>query len=150
MSCVSGNASYDDDNGHGTHVAGTIGARDNGAGVVGVAQGPGSGRSRCSTPGGNGSWSSVICGLDWVAARSETIEVVNMSLGGDGSTATARRHPLHAAICQVVKAGIPVIVAAGNERIRRAKYVPAAYDEVITVSAFADSDGKPGGDGRHT
>jgi subtilisin len=151
VSCVPGNPSYADDNGHGTHVAGTIGARDNDAGVVGVAPGARLWAVKVLDANGNGSWSSVICGLDWVAARSETIEVVNMSLGGDGSDGKcSRRHPLHAAICRVVKAGIPVVVAAGNESDKTAKYVPAAYNQVITVSALADSDGKPGGLGAST
>jgi subtilisin family serine protease len=57
---------------------------------------------------------------------------------------------LHAAICRVVSAGIPVVVAAGNESDKASRHVPAAYDEVITVSALADSDGKPGRLGKRT
>ncbi|MCC7023451.1 MAG: S8 family serine peptidase, partial [Thermomicrobiales bacterium] len=54
------------------------------------------------------------------------------------------------AVCATVNAGIPVIVAAGNQAIDASTRVPAAYDQVITVSAMADSDGAPGGLGPRT
>src|SRR5215218_2164605 len=74
--------SYDDGNGHGTHVAGTIGARDNGAGVVGVAPGAPLYSVRVLDNSGSGSWSSVICGIDWVTANASRlgIRVASMSL----------------------------------------------------------------------
>ena len=56
--------------------------------------------------------------------------------------------PLHGAICRVVNdAGLPAVVAAGNQRRDATTTVPATYDEVIAVSAFADTDGAPGGRG---
>jgi len=150
-SCISGNASYADDNGHGTHVAGTVAALDNAIGVVGVAPGARLWAVKVLNSQGSGSWSSVICGLDWVVANSGTIDVANMSLGGDGSDSICPgSDPLHNAICKVVNAGIPLVVAAGNDRTNAANAVPAAYDEVITVSALADSNGKPGGGGAPT
>ena len=96
--------------------------------------------------------------LDWVAARNDTpneIEVVNMSLSGkdrNADTSTcASNDPLHRAVCNVVNnEQTPVIVAAGNGKHDVANYAPAAYDEVFTVSAFADLDGEPGGKGRTT
>jgi len=98
---------------------------------------------------GGGTWSSVICGLDWVAARADTIDAVNMSLSGydpGADTSTCADDALHAAICRVVnEAQIPVVVAAGNETANARNYAPAAYDEAIAVSAYADFDGRPGG-----
>jgi subtilisin len=145
-----GNTNYADDYGHGTHVAGTIGAMDNSIGVVGVAPGARLWAVKVLDARGEGYWSDVICGLDWVYSRRGTIDVVSMSLGGPagaadhnscGPTTTGE----HNAICGVVNAGIPVVVAAGNQGRDAATTVPATYQEVITVSAFADSDGVPGG-----
>jgi len=147
---------YGDGYGHGTHVAGTIAAKDNTRGVVGVAPGARLWAVKVLNNSGGGSWSSVICGLDWVYAHRTMIDVVNMSFGGDataedqnpcGETTT----PLHKAICRVVNKGdIPVVVAAGNEHKDADAVVPATYEEVITVSAFTDLDGKPGGEGVST
>lgn len=138
--------SYDDGNGHGTHVAGTVAARDNTDGVVGVAPGANLYAVRVLNNAGSGSWSSVICGVDWVTANAKTIKVANMSLGGSGSaggkcTASSLRN----AICKSVVAGVTYAVAAGNSSADATNYVPAAYPEVITVSALADFNGKPGG-----
>ena len=151
ISCVDGNTSYADDNGHGTHVAGTIGALDNSVGVVGVAPGARLWAVKVLHSDKRGWWSEVICGLDWVVANSDKIDVINMSLGAPGSDSTCSGNDaLHNAICRVVDAGVPVVVAAGNDSEDAASTVPAAYDEVITVSALADSDGRPGGAGPAT
>lgn len=147
---------YSDGNGHGTHVAGTIGAKDDAAGVVGVAPGVPIYSVRVLNNAGSGSWSSVACGIDWVTANatSKNIKVANMSLGGggadDGSCGTINNDALHKAICGSVAAGVTYVVAAGNETDDAKNHVPAAYDEVITVSALADFDGKPGGVGAAT
>jgi subtilisin len=141
--------SYDDGNGHGTHVAGTIGAKDDTNGVVGVAPGARIWAVRVLNNAGSGTWSSIICGVDWVTANAATIEVANMSLGGAGSeptgTGCSTGVALHDAICKSVAAGVTYVVAAGNDAANAAGFVPAAYDEVVTVSALADFDGKPGG-----
>jgi subtilisin family serine protease len=142
---------WKDGNGHGTHVAGTIAAVDNTIGVVGVAPGAHLWAVKVLDNRGNGRLSEVLCGLDWVYAHRRAIDVVNMSLGGDAIAADQKRcgpktTPLHRAICRVVKAGVSVVVAAGNEGTNAAKTVPATYKEVITVSAFRDLDGKPGGE----
>lgn len=141
--------SYDDGNGHGTHVAGTIGARDDANGVVGVAPGARLWAVRVLNNQGSGSWSSIICGVDWVTANSRTIEVANMSLGGSGSepvaSGCATGNALHDAICKSVAAGVTYAVAAGNSSADAAGFVPAAFDEVITVSALADFNGLAGG-----
>jgi subtilisin len=145
--CTGGGNPYSDYNGHGTHVAGTIGAYDNGIGVVGVAPGARIHAVKVLGNAGEGSWSWVMCGLDWVAARSSTIEVVNMSLGADiyEASNSCSYEPLHQSICNVVSRGVTVVVAAGNDGANSATYAPAQYDEVITVSAYYDTDGLQGG-----
>jgi len=137
--------SYNDGNGHGTHVAGTIGALDNEFGVVGVAPGARLWAVRVLNNAGSGTWSSVICGIDFVTANANTIKVANMSLGGSGGAGSCSDGGLHEAICNSVKAGVTYVVAAGNESDDAAYHVPAAYDQVITVSALADFDGQSGG-----
>jgi len=143
--------SADDGNGHGTHVAGTIGALDNASGVVGMAPGARIWPVRVLDNRGSGSWSAVICGIDYVTRHASKIEVVNMSLGGggadDGNCGNTNNDVMHKAICRSVAAGITYVVAAGNSAADASTFVPAAYDEVITVSALADFDGIPGGVG---
>ena len=77
--------SADDDNGHGSHVSGTIGALDNGAGVVGVAPGARIWPVKVLNAAGVGFTSDIVCGIDYVTANAASIEVANMSLGGGGS-----------------------------------------------------------------
>lgn len=151
--CSSG-SKFDDGNGHGSHVAGTIAAKDNTTGVVGMAPGAPLYAVRVLNNAGIGSWSSVICGVDWVTANaaSQNIKVANMSLGGSGSDSpsdadcnNANNDALHKAICNSVKAGVTHVVAAGNSGKDFKDFVPAAYDEVLTVTAIADFNGAPGG-----
>lgn len=144
-----GSGAPTDGNGHGTHVAGTAAAKDDGNDVVGVAPGARVWAVKVLNNNGSGTWSQIICGLDWVAQNATTgatIEVANMSLGGGGSDSTCGGNDsLHNAICRVVNdAGVPIAVAAGNEGTNAAGSVPATYDEVITVSSLADLDGRPG------
>jgi subtilisin family serine protease len=145
--CSTGRSAKDG-NGHGTHVAGTIGALDNGTGVVGVAPGARIWPVRVLNNAGSGSFSDIICGIDYVTAHASEIEVANMSLGGPGSDRDAcgtNRDALHEAICRSVNAGVTYVVAAGNGSSDASGSTPAAYDEVITVSALADFNGLPGG-----
>ena len=137
---------YSDGESHGTHVAGIIGAKDNDKGVVGVAPGARIWAVRVLNSNGTGSWSDVVCGLDWVYKQRNTIDLVNMSLAGNGEdTGTCTDAAVHKAICRLVRsAGIPVVVAAGNQSKRASTRIPAAYSEVIAVSAFSDSDSQPG------
>jgi subtilisin family serine protease len=143
--------SFGDGNGHGTHVAGTIGATNNDAGVVGVAPGVRIYSVRVLNNAGSGNWSSVVCGIDWVTANATTfnIKVANMSLGGagtdDGNCGNTNNDALHRAICNSVSAGVTYVVAAGNDSSDLAGFVPAAYDEVLAVTAMADFNGQPGG-----
>jgi len=141
--------SADDDHGHGSHVAGTIGALDNTAGVVGVAPGARIWPVKVLSALGTGLNSDVICGIDYVAANADQIEVANMSLGGagedDGNCGATNDDAMHAAICEAVDNGITFVVAAGNDSADASTSTPAAYDEVVTVSALADFNGQPGG-----
>ena len=143
--CLSASrGAYGDANGHGTHVAGTIGAKDNPTGVIGVAPGARLHAVRVLDVDGNGSWSSIICGIDWVTRNASTIDVANMSLGGggvDSECGTPTAGALHAAVCRSVDAKVTYVVAAGNSRADAASYTPATYKEVIAVSALADFDG---------
>lgn len=146
--CKSGG---DDDHGHGTHVAGSAAAIDNGFGVVGTAPGARLYAVKVLNRSGSGSSSTVIQGLDWVAQNAGTIEVANMSLGGagsddtDGGDCSLSTDAEHIAICNLTALGVIVVVAAGNEGTDAQFSTPSAYDEVITVSAMADFDGIPGG-----
>lgn len=150
VNCVPGGLSSADLNGHGTHVAGTAAARDNNSGVVGVAPGARLWAVRVLNSRGDGTWSSVMCGIDWVTAHAATIEVANMSLGGFGPEGSCADGGLHQAICASVAAGVTYAVAAGNDASDAAGFVPANFDEVITVSAITDFDGRPGGVGAPT
>lgn len=138
-----------DDQGHGSHVAGTIGAVDNGSGVVGMAPGARIWPVKVLNALGTGMNSDVICGIDYVTSRSADIEVVNMSLGGsgtdDGNCGNTDSDAMHRAICAAVDSGLTFVVAAGNDSADASTFTPAAYDEVITVSALADFNGAPGG-----
>ena len=144
--CSTGKSAADG-NGHGTHVSGTIGALDNGIGVVGVAPGARLWPIRVLNNSGSGSFADIICGIDFVTAHASEIEVASMSLGGTGSDSAcgSNRDAMHEAMCRSVAAGVTYVVAAGNETDNAANHVPAAYDEVITVSALADFNGQPGG-----
>jgi subtilisin family serine protease len=157
INCVNPAASADDDAGHGTHVAGIIGARaDNGSGVVGVVPGTRIYGVKVLDSFGSGTWAQVVCGLDWVAANaaSQNIGVANLSLGGAGTQldfgACGSTTSLHQAICNAA-AKVAVVVAAGNDAWdfdnQSVPDVPAVYPEVVTVTAVSDSDGQPGGTG---
>ncbi len=134
-----------DNGGHGTHVAGIAGAKDNSSGIVGVAPGARIWSIKV-LDAFDGNWSWVICGIDWVTAHADVIEVANMSIGEElGSANQVFDGPMHNAIKQAVAAGVTFAVAAGNGAGDAGTVIPATYDEVITVSAIGDSDGKPGG-----
>lgn len=161
-SCIRQAKTAKDDNGHGTHVAGTIAALDNGIGVIGVAPKAKLIPVKVLDRNGSGTWSSVICGIDWVTANAVkfNIKVANMSLGGGGNSddncGNTNGDALHKAICKSRDAGVTYVAAAGNgdafgNPLNASGFVPAAYDDaVITVSALADSDGLPGGAGAPT
>lgn len=149
-SCIKGKKTANDDNGHGSHVAGTIAALNNSTGVVGVAPEAKLIAVKVLNSAGSGTWSSVICGIDWVTANAAkyNIKVANLSLGGSGSSdnncGNSNNDALHKAICKSTRAGVTYTVAAGNNSADASTFAPASYDDtVITVSALADSDGLP-------
>ena len=145
-----------DRNGHGTHVAGTVGALDNSFGVVGVAPGARVWAVKILNDSGYGLISWYVCGLDWILAQRDPndasrplFEAANMSVtkagSDDGNCGLTNHDALHQAICRVVAGGTTVVAAAANDSHSATHNIPASYNEVITVSALADTDGRPGG-----
>jgi subtilisin family serine protease len=153
VNCVTPGASHQDDNGHGTHVGGTIAGRDTGTGVVGVAPGTRLYAVKVLNARNAGTVSSLLCGLDWVARNAAALDigVANMSVGGPG-TATSDCGPAstdaqHIAICNAIAAGVSVVASAGNSGVSLSANLPAAYPEVLAVSGMTDTDGIAGGAG---
>jgi subtilisin family serine protease len=123
--------SWNDDNGHGSHVAGIVAALDNDIGVIGAGPQINLYAIKVLDSGGSGFLSDVIEGIEW--AIDNKMQVINMSLG------TASDVPsLHDAVIAAKNAGIVVVAAAGNSG--GAVIFPAAYPEVIAVSATDQSD----------
>ncbi len=129
-----------DDNGHGSHVAGTIGALDNNSGPVGMAPGANLWAVKVLDSGGSGSMSDIIAGIDYVTAHASQIDVVNMSLGCECTSSA-----LNSAISRAINAGVVFAVAAGNSAKDAKTFSPANHPDVITVSALSDFNGQPGG-----
>ena len=123
-----------DCNGHGSHVAGTIGARDDTVGVVGVAPGIRLHAVKVLNCAGSGSWSDVISGINYVAGTSTRPAVANMSLGG----------PQNAAVDQAVRTavanGVFFAVAAGNDGADACGHSPAAAGTTSGVDTVAATD----------
>ncbi len=153
VNCVKSGTAAQDDNGHGTNVAGIIGAKDQGAGVVGVAPGTTLYSVKVLDSNGSGTLSQILCGINWVTANAAAlnIKVANMSLDGSGSNdnncGKTNKDAEHQAICASIAAGVTYVVSAGNDSTSFAKEIPAAYPEVLTVTAMTDTDGIPGGAG---
>jgi subtilisin len=123
----------DDGHGHGTHVAGTIGAIADGEGVAGVAPGIDIYAVRVLDDNGSGTYGNIIAGLEWVLGQQD-IRVVNMSLGGAGNPSSNTM--LQDAIQAAIDAGIVVCIAAGNDATDTAGFIPAGYDLGVVVSAY--------------
>jgi subtilisin family serine protease len=133
---VARETSPDDLNGHGSHVSGTIAARDNAIGVIGVAPGTTVVAVRVLDRRGSGSNSGVIAGVDYVAQSGRSGDVANMSLGGSVSTA------LDTAVINAAATGVRFALAAGNESDDANNHSPARANgpNIYTVSAFAQGD----------
>jgi aqualysin 1 len=126
-----------DCHGHGTHVAGTVGAKDNTEDVVGVAPGLPLTGVKVLGCGGYGSSSSVIKGVDWVTANADKPAVANMSLSGGAIQA------VDDAVVRSANKGIFYAVAAGNSGNNACNYSPAragTHDGVMTVAATNGKD----------
>ncbi|MEX2592397.1 MAG: S8 family peptidase [Anditalea sp.] len=127
---------FDDGNGHGTLVAGTIAAIDNTIGVVGVAAGATVIPIKVLNSEGSGTYSGVIAGVDHVAANGKKGDVANMSLGGPESQA------LDEAIVAAAGCGIIFCLSAGNNSDDANNYSPARTNgkNVYTISAMDQDD----------
>jgi subtilisin family serine protease len=128
-----------DCNGHGTHVAGTVAARDNTVDVVGVAPSVPLTGVKVLGCGGSGSTSGVIKGVDWVTANALKPAVANMSLGGSTSQA------LDDAVKKSANSGVFYAVSAGNSGANACNYSPAragagSNNGVMTVAATDSND----------
>jgi hypothetical protein len=130
-----------DCHGHGTHVAGTVAARDNSQDVVGVAPGAPLTGVKVLSCSGSGSTSGVIKGIDWVTAdataKKPTPAIANMSLGGSVSVT------LDNAVKKSADSGVFYAVAAGNSGADACKYSPAGagtHNGVMTVAATDQND----------
>ncbi|HLV25443.1 MAG TPA: S8 family serine peptidase [Gemmatimonadales bacterium] len=120
-----------DCNGHGTHVAGTVGGA-----TWGVAKNAQLVAVRVLDCRGNGTTSGVIAGVDWVTANHASPAVANMSLGGGASSA------LDAAVAGAISSGVTFVVAAGNSGANACNYSPARTPAAITVGATTSSDAR--------
>jgi subtilisin len=142
-----------DKHGHGTLVAGFVGAIDNAIGRVGVAPGARIWSVQVTNNAGIVTDGALLCAVDWLTANASTIEIANLSIAGphpptENCGIAPRKKdgdPIHAAICNSVGAGITYVVAAGNDSTDTIEVKPASYEEVITVSGISDKDGMPGG-----
>ncbi|MBI5247070.1 MAG: S8 family peptidase [Elusimicrobia bacterium] len=120
-----------DDQGHGSHVAGTIAGRRDGKGVVGVAPLVKLYAVKVLDADGNGGFSDVIAGIEWAASHG--IKVANMSLGADEGSEALKR-----AVTAAAKNGLTIVAAAGNSG--SAVGFPASYPETIAVAASDNKD----------
>lgn len=129
---ISDGRGTNDCNGHGTHVAGTVGGT-----TYGVAKGTTLIPVRVLDCQGRGSTSGIIAGMDWVAGQSATgPRVANMSLGGGASLATDQ------AVARMTSAGVMVVVAAGNESQNACNVSPARAASAYTVGSTTNTDAR--------
>ena len=126
-----GDEATNDCNGHGTHVAGTVGGSE-----FGVAKGVTLHPIRVLGCDGSGSTSGVIAGIDWVTKNAQSPAVANLSLGGGASRA------MDEAVEKAIKAGVTVVVAAGNENQDACDVSPARAEDAITVGATDRKDAR--------
>jgi len=120
-----------DCNGHGTHVAGTVGGT-----TWGVAKNTQLVAVRVLDCRGSGTTSGVIAGVDWVAAQTYRPAVANMSLGGGASST------MDNAVTNAVSKGVTFVVAAGNSNANACNYSPARAATAITVGATTNTDAR--------
>lgn len=128
---INARRSANDDNGHGSHVAGIVAALNNTIGVIGAAREADLYAIKVLSSSGSGYLSDIIEGIDWAIYRD--LDVINMSLG-----TTADVQSFHDAVIRAAAAGITVVAAAGNNG--GAVNYPGAYSEVIGVGALDSAD----------
>ncbi len=134
-----GDGKNHDCNGHGTHVAGTVGARDNTAHVVGAAPGIALTGLKVLGCGGSGFISRIIAAVDWLTGSAKRPAVANMSLGGDVSRA------LDDAVRRSASSGVLYVVSAGNDGANACDQSPAragagTNNGIVTVAATDSSN----------
>lgn len=128
---ITSGGTANDGNGHGTHVAGTIGGT-----TYGIAKGVRLYAVRVLDNSGNGTTAGVIAGIDWVTSHHTTNPAVaNMSLGGGASTS------MDDAVKNSIADGVTYVVAAGNSSANASNYSPARVPEAITVGSTTSTDG---------
>lgn len=154
---VTCHATWDDDYGHGSHVAGTIAAVDNSVGVIGVAPDAKLHAVKVLDARGNTDAAKVAAGMDYVTQRSLALGVsvvANVSIGGYGSkvgycdaTGYHGSDNYARAFCEAANAGVIVSVSAGNYHVDARGFLPSTYDDaVIAVSAAWGGPASPNGD----
>ena len=149
--CINDTLPPNDGHGHGSHVSGTAASPYNGVGMVGIAPEARLVPVKVFDDTGNSAESIILCGLDHIIGlnsdgdASNDVDVANMSFGEQRAWGDCSSDPLHGAICRAHGAGIILVGGAGNSAADAGSFVPAAYPEVIGVSAMADFDGAPGG-----
>ncbi|MTI33017.1 S8 family serine peptidase [Xanthovirga aplysinae] len=131
-------ATAQDDNGHGTHVAGTIAAKNDNIGVSGVAAGATVVAVKVLDAQGNGYDSDVIAGIDYVAENAAPGDVVNMSLGGEVNPDFEGDTGDDLAVKAAADKGLIFAIAAGNDAVPAVNFSPArvSYENVYVVSAM--------------
>lgn len=130
---VDNDATAQDENGHGTHVSGTIAG-----GTYGVAKQAGIVGVRVLDAAGAGTTARVIAGIDWVTRHARKPAVANLSLGGPANP------QLDTAVRNAVAAGVTFTVAAGNDGLPASRYSPARVSEALTVAASDKADARAG------
>jgi subtilisin family serine protease len=120
-----------DCNGHGTHVAGTVGSA-----TYGVAKGVQLRGVRVLDCNGSGSWSGVIAGIDWVRMNAVKPAVANLSLGGGANSS------VDTAATNLANSGVTLAVAAGNSNANACNYSPARASAVLTIAASDSADNR--------
>jgi len=137
VNTINSRKSWNDDNGHGSHVAGIVAGLDNTIGVIGVGPAADLYAIKVLDRNGSGYLSDVIEGIQWAIANN--MQVVNMSLG-----TTSNITSFHDAVTVAKNAGIVVVAAAGNSGSSAdgssTVIYPAAYPETIAVSATDSTD----------
>lgn len=142
VSYVPGQTSANDQNGHGTHVAGIVGAVDNLFGVVGVCPGANIYPVRVLDASGSGQFSTVIAGVNYVrslkVANPSRKMVANMSLGA--SVGTTAYNVLDVAVANAISSGVPFAVAAGNSSSSASQFSPAHVTTAMCVGAITQAN----------
>jgi subtilisin family serine protease len=141
VSFVNGTTTGNDDNGHGSHVAGIAAAKNNDIGIAGIAPGARIWAIKICDSDGECKITNQIKGVEYAIQHADEIDVLNISIENPNSPA------LNSIINTAVKAGITVVVAAGNYGKDASLTSPANNPNVITVSAIGDSDGVCGAAG---